>query len=57
MSTCTRKIEIYSVKFQDINCEFSFETELNHLEKEVPLELSNPEYRELQNTYVHLQDL
>ena len=57
MSTCTRKIEIYSVKFQDINCEFSFETELNHLEKEVPLELSNPKYRELQNTYVHLQDL
>ena len=35
MSTNTRKIKIYSVKIQEINCEFCFETELNHLEKEV----------------------
>ena len=42
MGTNTRKIKTYSVKFQDINCEFSFETELNHLEKEMLLELPNP---------------
>ena len=35
MSTNTRKIKIYSVKIQDINCEFCFKTELNHLEKGV----------------------
>ena len=35
MSTNTRKIKIYSVKIQDINCEFRFKTKLNHLEKEV----------------------
>ena len=40
MSTNTGKVNIYSVKIQDINCEFSFEAELNHLEKEVLLELS-----------------
>ena len=57
MSTNTRKSKIYSVQIQDINCEFSFETEINHLEKEVLLELPNPKYRELQNTYVHLKDL
>ena len=57
MSTNTRKIKINSVKIQHINCEFSFETELNHLEKEVLLELPSPKYRELQNTYVHLKDL
>ena len=57
MSTNTRKIKIYSVKIQDINYEFIFETELNHLEKEVLLELSNPKYWDLQNTYVYLKDL
>ena len=57
MSTNTRKIKIYSVKILDINCEFGFETELNHLQKEVLLELPNPKYRELQNTYIHLKDL
>ena len=56
MSTNTRKIKIYSVKIQDINCEFSFETKLNHLEKEVLLELPNPKYWDLQNIYVYLKD-
>ena len=56
-TTNTRKIKIYSVKIQDINCEFGFETELNHLDKELLLELPNPKYRQLQNTYVHLKDL
>ena len=56
MGTNTRKLKTYSVKFQDINCEFSFETELNHLEKEMLLELPSPKYRELQNAYVHLKD-
>ena len=57
MSINRRKIKIYSVKIQDINCEFGFETKLNHLVKEVLLELPNPKYRELQNTSVHLEDL
>ena len=56
MSTNTRKIKIYSVKIQDINCKFNFKMGLNHLEKEVLLELPNPKYRELQNTYVHLKN-
>ena len=34
----------------------AFETDLNHLEKEVLLKLSNPKYRELQNIYVYLKD-
>ena len=42
---------------QAISCEFSFETELNHLEKEVILKLPKPNHREVQNTYVHLKDL
>ena len=57
MSTNTRKIEIYSVEIQDINYEFGFEAELNHLKKDVLLEPSDPKYRKLQNTFVHLKDL
>ena len=57
ISTNTRKIKIYSVIIQDMNCECGLETELNHLEREVLLELSNPTYQKLQNTYVHLKDL
>ena len=45
------------MEIQDINCEFDFETELNHLEKDMLLEPSNPKYREVQNTYIHLKDL
>lgn len=39
MRTNARKINIYCVKTQDINCEFNFEKEINHLEKDVLLEL------------------
>ena len=48
---------MYSVKIQDIICEFNFKMELSHLEKKVLFKLPNPKYWELQNTYVHLKDL
>ena len=57
MISNTGKIKIYSVKFQDIYCEFSLKMELDHLERDVLLELANPKYQELKNTYVHLKDL
>lgn len=44
MITNSREINIYYVKIQDINCEFGFETKLNHLEKEFLLKLPNPKY-------------
>ena len=50
MSTNTGKVNIYSVKIQDINCEFSFEAELNHLEKELLLELS----KNTENYKIHI---
>ena len=52
----TRQIKIYTVKIQNINCEFCFEMGLNHLEKEMSLELPDSKYQELQNTFVHLKD-
>ena len=57
ISTNARKIKVHSVKIQDTHCKYGFETEQNHLEKEVLLKLTNPKFRELQNTYVRLKDL
>ena len=36
---------------------FKFQTEINKLEKSVLLELPNPEYQNLQNSYQHLKDM
>ena len=51
-----KNIPVYSVEIKDINNELSFKTEINKLEKHVLLEMPNPNYRELQNTYPHLRD-
>ena len=48
------RIKIHYVKIQGISCEFPFEMDLNHLEKEVLLELPNSKYGELQNTYMFI---
>ena len=48
---------IYSVQISDTKHQFSFQTELNKIEKSVLVELSNPKYLELQNKYQHLKDL
>ena len=47
-----RNIPVYSVEIKDINNEFSFK--ISKLEKNVLLELSNPNYHEIQNNYHHL---
>ena len=47
-----RNIPVYSVEIKDINNEFSFK--ISKLEKSVLLELSNPNYHEIQNNYQHL---
>ena len=53
-----RKVPVYSLEIKYINNEFSFKTEINKLEKSVPLELPNPNYREIQNNLrdVNLND-
>ena len=57
ISSSMKNIPVYSVEIKDINNEFSFKTEINKLEKSVLLEMPNPNYRELQNTYPHLRDI
>ena len=57
MSSSTKSIPVYSVEIRDGEHEFKFQTEINKLEKSVLLELPNPEYQTLQNSYQHLKDI
>ena len=57
MGSSTKSIAVYSVEIQDSDHEFKFQTEIDKLEKSVLLELPNPEYQNLQNSYQHLKDI
>ena len=57
MGSSTKSIPVYSVEILDIDYEFKFQTEINKLEKSVYLELPNPGYQNLQNSYQHLKDI
>ena len=57
MSSSTKSIPVCSVEIGDSDHEFKFQTEINKLEKSVHLELPNPEYQNLQNSYQHLKDI
>ena len=43
----TENVKIYSVKIQDVNKKYSFNTELNKLEREILLTLPNPKYSKI----------
>ena len=57
MGSSTKSIPACSVEIRDSDHEFKFQTEINKLEKNVLLELPNPEYQNLQNSYQHLKDI
>ena len=57
MNSVFKKTEIYSVEIQDTTYEFKLQTELNKLEKDVLLEITNPNYAEIQHSYQHLRDI
>ena len=57
MGYSTKSIPVYSVEIRDSDHEFKFQTEISKLEKSVLLELPDPEYQNLQNSYQHLKDI
>ena len=57
MGSSTKSITVYSVEIWDTDHEFKFQTEINKLEESVLLQLPNPEYQNLQNSYQHLKDI
>ena len=57
MHSVVKKTEIYQLEMGDTNLEFKIGIEINKLEKEVLLELPNPNYPEIQKSYNHLKDV
>ena len=57
MHSVVKKTEIYQFEIGDINQEFKIGVEINKLEKEVLLDLPNPNYPEIQKFYNHLKDI
>ena len=57
MHSVVKKTEIFQFEIGDINQEFKIGIEINKLEKEVLLELPNPNYPEIQKSYNHLKDI
>ena len=55
MSSKTKPV--CSVEIWDSDHKLTFRTEINKLEKSVLLELPNPKYQNLQNSYQHLKDI
>ena len=57
MGSSTKSIPVYFVEIRDSDRKFKSQTEINKLEESVLLELPNPEYQNLQNSYQHLKDI
>ena len=53
----TKKLKIYNLKVENLDENFSFQTELNKLEREVLITLPNPKYNEMIETYDHLKGI
>ena len=53
----TKKLKIYSVKIQDVNEKYSFNTELNKLERKVLLTLPDTKYSKILKKYPHLKEV
>ena len=57
LHSVVKKTKISQFEIGDINQEFKIGIEINKLEKEVLLELPNPNYPEIQESYNHLKDI
>ena len=53
----TKKLKIYHLKVENLDENFSFQTELSKLEREVLVTLPNPKYNEIIETYDHLKGI
>ena len=57
MHSVVQKTAIYELQIRDTNHEFTLKIESNKVEKEVLLEIPNPNYSEMQKKYAHLSDI
>ena len=56
-NSTTKKLKIYNLKVENLDENFSFQTELNKLEREVLITLPNPKYNEMIESYDHLEGI
>ena len=58
-NSTTKKPKIYNLKVENLDENFTFQTELNKnkLERKVPITLSNPKYNEMIETYDYLKGI
>ena len=56
MHSVVQKTAIYKLQIRDTNHEFTLKIESKKVEKEVLLEIPNPNYSEMQKNYAHLID-
>ena len=56
-NSTTKKLKIYNLKVENLDENFSFQTELNKLEREVLITLPNPKYNKMIETYDHLKGI
>ena len=56
-NSTTKKLKIYNLKVEKLDENFSFQTELNKLEREVLITLPNPKYNEMIESYDHLEGI
>ena len=57
MHSVIQKTAIFALQIIDTNHEFILEIESNKFEKEVLLEIPNPDYSEMQKKYAYLSDI
>ena len=56
-NSTTKKLKIYNLKVENLDENFSFQTELNKLQREVLIILPNRKYNEMIETYDHLKGI
>ena len=56
-NTTTEKLKIYDLKVENLDKNFSFQTELNKLEREVLITLPNSKYNKMIETYDQLKGI
>ena len=57
LHTATKKIEIFESQIQNVTSNFNFITEVSKLEKDILINIPEPQYKAMINQFQHLKDI
>ena len=57
LHTTTKKVEVFEIQIQDVASNFSFTTEVSKVEKDVLINIPNPQYGVMISQFQHLKDI